>query len=98
MANGEQLPPSAQRMIRQVSERQAQVERGRKNKQAIWRSVAVFGTVGWSVAIPTMLGVALGIWLDVHWPAPFSWTLTLLIVGLAIGCVNAWLRIKKEQL
>ena len=92
-----QLPPAAQNMIRQVGERQAQIERGRKGKQAIWKSIAVLGTVGWSVTVPTLLGVVLGVWLDRVWPARFSWTLTLLAAGLAIGCASAWLRIKKEQ-
>lgn len=93
----EKLPPAEQRMIRQVGERQAQAARGRKEKQGMWKSIAILGTVGWSVTIPTVVGVALGVWLDRHWPARFSWTLTLLTVGLAIGCVNAWLRIKEQQ-
>jgi ATP synthase protein I len=84
-------------MLRKVAVRQAQVERGRKNKQAIWRSIAVLGTVGWSVTIPTVLGIALGAWLDARLLEPFSWTLTLLLVGLALGCVIAWQRIRKEQ-
>jgi ATP synthase protein I len=91
------LPPSAQRMLREVGERQTQIERGRRGKKAIWRSIAVLGTVGWSVALPTVLGVVLGVWLDGVLPVRFSWTLTLLILGLAIGCANAWLQIKKEQ-
>lgn len=50
----------------------------------------MFGVVGWSVAVPTLAAVALGLWLDRHRPAPFSWTLTLLVAGVALGCWNAW--------
>jgi ATP synthase protein I len=85
-------------MLRRVAGRQAQIERSRKSKQAIWRSIGVLGTIGWSITIPTILGIALGIWLDAHVRAPFSWTLTLLALGLVAGCVIAWQRIKKEQL
>ena len=50
----------------------------------------MMGLVGWSVAIPTLLGAALGIWLDQHYPGKHAWTLALLVVGLAVGCFNAW--------
>ena len=57
----------------------------------------MMGLVGWSVAVPTLLGAALGVWLDNRYPASHSWMLTLLLVGLAIGCVNAWHWIAKEE-
>ncbi len=91
------LPPSAERMIRQVGERQAQIERARSGKRTILRSIAILGVVGWSITVPTVLGVVAGVWVDRHWPSRFSWTLMLLMTGLAIGCVNAWLRIEKER-
>lgn len=57
----------------------------------------MFGLVGWSVAIPAVLGIALGIWLDRAFPSRLSWTLTLLIAGLVLGCLNAWYWIKRER-
>jgi ATP synthase protein I len=42
------------------------------------------------VVVPTLLGTALGIWLDNHNPGTHSWTLMLLVIGLVIGCLNAW--------
>jgi len=47
------------------------------------------GTVGWSVALPTVLGAGLGIWLDDHHRGAHSWTLALLVAGLVLGCANA---------
>jgi ATP synthase protein I len=38
------------------------------------------------VAIPTLLGAALGIWIDEHYPGSHSWTLALLAIGLGLGC------------
>lgn len=52
--------------------------------------LSIFGIVGWSVVVPTLLGVALGIWIDGRWPGRFSWTLMLLFGGLISGCLNAW--------
>lgn len=69
----------------------------RERGDDIWSWLGLFGLVGWSVAIPTLAGVALGAWLDRTWPQAFSWTLTLLVVGVVIGCLNAWFWIKRES-
>lgn len=63
----------------------------------IWVWLGMLGLVGWSVAIPTLLGVAAGTWIDRRWPSRFSWTLMLMMAGLLIGCLNAWMWIKKES-
>jgi ATP synthase protein I len=68
----------------------------REPHRDIWFGLGMFGLVGWSVAIPTLLGVAAGIWIDVTWPSRFSWTLMLLVVGVVVGCLNAWYWIQRE--
>jgi len=55
------------------------------------------GLIGWSVTVPTLLGAAFGIWLDNHYPGTHSWTLTMLVTGLAIGCLNAWHWVAAEE-
>lgn len=52
--------------------------------------IGMFGVIGWSVTVPTLLGAALGLWLDRHHPGAHSWTLALLVAGLILGCANAW--------
>jgi len=69
----------------------------RKATQSIWFGIGVFGLIGWSVAVPTLLGAVLGLWLDKHHPGKHSWTLTLLIIGLIIGCLNAWHWVARED-
>ena len=68
-----------------------------EEKRSEWRGFGTFGMVGWSVAVPTVLGAVLGVWLDKEYPQTFSWTLTLLIAGLFVGCALAWQWIDKEN-
>ncbi len=56
----------------------------------------MFGLVGWAVVLPTLAGIALGLWLDASFPGRPSWTLTLLVAGLAVGCLNAWYWVRRE--
>ena len=63
----------------------------------VWFGLGMMGLIGWSVVVPTLLGAALGLWLDKHYPGGHSWTLALLVAGLAIGCFNAWHWVAKED-
>jgi len=69
----------------------------RVNSGSVWAGLGMFGMVGWSVAIPTLLGAALGIWLDKIYPESFSWVLTFLMIGLITGCIIAWYWVDKED-
>jgi ATP synthase protein I len=62
-----------------------------------WYGLGLFGVVGWFVAVPTLLGVMLGVWIDLNWPSPRSWTLMLMVGGLALGCVNTWLWLGRQR-
>lgn len=87
--------PLAEKIGRRARRKHAARQR---NQRAAWFGLGMFGLVGWSIAIPTLLGIALGIWLDGRWPAErASWTLTFLIIGIALGCLNAWYWIKQEH-
>lgn len=72
------------------------VKARRKKGQGIWFGLGMIGTIGWSIAVPTLIGVALGIWIDKRWPSRISWTLTFLFVGLVLGCINAYYWVKRE--
>jgi len=68
-----------------------------KKKDPVWFGLGMFGMVGWAVAIPTVLGIFLGVWIDLKWPGPWSWTLMLLGVGLVLGCLNAGFWVNRER-
>lgn len=68
-----------------------------KPDAGLWFGLGMMGLVGWSIAIPTLLGAALGIWLDKKYDEPRSWTLALLLAGLVVGCFTAWNWLNKEH-
>jgi ATP synthase protein I len=83
---------------REVGAKAARKLKARRNSaHGVWFGLGMMGLIGWSVVVPTLLGAALGIWLDNRHPGTHSWTLSLLVIGLVIGCVNAWYWVRKEE-
>ena len=69
----------------------------RDGTPGVWLGLGMMGLIGWSVAVPTLLGAALGAWLDHHYAGSHSWTLALLVGGLVLGCLNAWRWVANED-
>jgi len=61
------------------------------------RGFGTFGMIGWSIVVPTVGGAFLGRWLDNAHPRAFSWTIALILGGVAVGVfiVMGW--IKNEE-
>ena len=101
MPEPEKKPKNAdpgRRLSEEVGRKQARkLEARRQGERSAWFGLGMFGLVGWSVAIPTVLGIALGVWLDHRFPGRISWTLTFLFLGVVVGCLNAWHWINKES-
>lgn len=82
----------------EVGVREKRKLRAEKHRpQGVWFGLGMFGIVGWSVSVPTVVFVFLGIWIDLKWPGPYSWTLMLLVIGLIVGCLNAWFWVNRER-
>ena len=91
-------PEEMQKFSTHVRDREARKLHARKHGvREVWFGLGMFGIVGWAIAIPTVLGAFIGIWLDLHRKEGFSWTLMLLIIGLAAGCLNAWYWLQRER-
>ncbi|HTN34617.1 MAG TPA: AtpZ/AtpI family protein [Marinobacter sp.] len=60
------------------------------------RGLGAFGIIGWSVAVPTVGGAFLGLWLNKVAPQTFSWPIALILGGVVIGGIIAWSWIGKE--
>lgn len=83
---------------RRVGAREMRKQRRRaEGKHDIWFGLGVFGIIGWSVALPALIALAIGIWIDHTWPGRFSWSLMLLVVGVSLGCLNAWRWVQRER-
>lgn len=79
----------------------ASVERKLRSQRApgaaVLSGLGLMGLVGWSVVMPTLVGAALGLWIDRNTATTRSWTLALLVAGLCLGCLNAWHWIARES-
>lgn len=83
---------------RQVARKEARKLRARRRRgRFIWSGLGASGLVGWSIAVPALLGLAAGMWIDRTWPSRFSWTLMLFVAGVIVGCLNAWYWMGQER-
>jgi ATP synthase protein I len=60
------------------------------------RGLGTFGMIGWSIAVPTVGGAFLGLWLDRVFPQAFSWPIALILAGVVLGGLLAWRWIGRE--
>jgi ATP synthase protein I len=80
------------------SKQERKIEARKDKGKEIWFGLGMFGTIGWAVSVPTLIGVAIGVWLDKRFPgSTISWTLIFLFVGVVLGCLNAWFWIERER-
>jgi len=85
-------------LAREIGAKAERKLRARRNRSpGLWFGLGMMGLIGWSITVPTLLGAALGLWLDKNHPASHPWTLALLMAGLVIGCWNAWHWVAKED-
>jgi ATP synthase protein I len=48
------------------------------------------GILGWTIVVPTLLGLALGHWLDRYFGTRVFFSAPLLMVGAGVGLWSAW--------
>lgn len=83
---------------RKVARKEARKVRARtREDRGVWFGLGMMGVIGWSVSIPTLICVAIGVWMDRKWPAQVSYTLMLLTIGIVLGCINAWYWVERES-
>jgi len=66
----------------------------REGERSLGQNLAMIGALGWTVVVPTLLGIFAGRWLDRTFQSGIFWTLGLLVAGLALGCAFAWRRMQ----
>ncbi|MFG0283993.1 MAG: AtpZ/AtpI family protein [Phycisphaerales bacterium JB039] len=89
--NGGGLPMDA------IARREQRKLRARRRNDSVWFGLGMFGLIGWAVSIPMLVGLGAGIWIDASHPGRYSWTLMLLLVGVTLGCLNAWYWVTRQR-
>jgi len=83
---------------KRVADRAERLKRARKEgDRGFWQNLGLIGSVGWMVILPAVGGGLLGRYIDQKTDSPISWALTLVVVGLALGCIAAWQHIGRER-
>ena len=92
-----QEPDNHEKLSGAVKTRQERRERWeREGERSIGQNLAMIGVLGWTIVLPTLLGLFAGRWLDRHFHMGIFWTLGLLVAGLTVGCMLAWKRMHSE--
>jgi ATP synthase protein I len=80
-----------------IKRRRERRERWEKEgERSVGQNLALIGALGWTVVIPTLIGIFIGRWLDRTFGSGIFWTLGLLVLGLTLGCTLAWKRMHRE--
>ena len=93
MTNGPDHPENLDKVVRIRRERRERWQRD--GPRSIGESLSMIGALGWTIVVPTLLGMFLGRWLDRTFEAGIFWTLGLLFAGLVAGCTMAWQRMHR---
>lgn len=90
--------PSEKMFEEQIEKKEERkIKARREQNKTIWFGLGMMGMVGWSVAIPTVIGVAIGVWIDSLTTSRYSWTLMCLALGVILGCWNAWYWVQRQS-
>ena len=94
--SGESRKQFQEKIKHKLSERRR--AREEEERQGIWFGLAMMGIVGWSVALPTLIGVAIGIGLQATFPqfAP-GLLIASILTGVVCGCLIAWFWVRQES-
>ena len=69
---------------------------GAEGARTLVLAVRVTG-IGWSIAVPGVLGFAVGHWLDDRYGMGIALSAGLGLLGLALGCYGAWRYVARQR-
>lgn len=77
---------------------QSQRRKRYEQRTSLWRQTIFTGTLGLMFILPLIGGAYLGRWLDEKLNGySISWTLNLILLGVAFGAFNCYLYIKERK-
>lgn len=83
-------PSAEEELLEKIQKESTKKIKSKEEGSEIIFGLGLFGIVGWAISIPTIIGIAIGVFLDKKFTQSFSWTITLLFVGVVLGAFNAW--------
>lgn len=83
--------------LQKVEQKERRKIRAKKSSSiSIWEHIGTFGLIGWSITFPALLGTGIGWLIDRKTTGSHHYTVSLLVLGLFIGCMQAWYWVSKE--
>jgi ATP synthase protein I len=83
-----------QRAVRLREERDERWKR--EGERSIWQNLSMIGSLGWLIVAPTLLGIALGRWLDSVFDTGITFSGAMIFLGVLFGSYLAWQRVRKQ--
>ncbi len=81
----------------QIDHQVKRIKKARREQPTILAQSLYLGTLGLVLILPVIGGAYLGLWLDSMTDGySMRWTISLLLLGLLLGCVNVYLLIKEQ--
>ena len=77
------------KLTREVEKSARELTTSRREK-GFWQYASLIGVGGWLLVIPVVAGAYLGKFLDRMHQGGISWTITFILLGLALGVYNIW--------
>lgn len=97
-----QLPdkrkPGDDRMAGAAHHAAARDSHGRADPEpSLGSRLGQIGILGWAIVLPTLLGLAIGHWLDRTFGTRVFFSAPLLMIGAAVGFWSAWKWMHRQQ-
>jgi ATP synthase protein I len=77
------------KLTKEIEKSAQDLVRSRREK-SFWHFTAMLGVGGWLFVLPVVGGAYLGKFLDKRMQGGISWTITCILLGVALGIYNVW--------
>ena len=87
---------SEHQLKEEVTKQIRRMKQAERDRPTLLRQTVYLGTLGLLFVVPVILGAYVGRWLD-GLSAGYSmrWTLSLIVLGVAVGAVSVYLNVKE---
>lgn len=85
----------AERLKASVQTQAGRIRKAEREKRTLLANTIYLGTLGLIFVLPVIAGAYLGSWLDSRIKGySFSWTVTLIVLGVFVGAIDVYLFVR----